>query len=144
MAGKPAEILLPEPACQVLLCFTDLNSSFLQDCSFLMEQIVRISVVKLKFVVCICVSLELILWWGGGRAVIFAMCFLHRMTNTLKCKLMCTCNSSENRHDHRHHFHQRGNRNREFVTCSRSHTEHWAELLGVELNPPLSCASATR
>lgn len=58
MAGKPAEMLLPEPAFQVLLCFTDLSSGFLQDCSFLMEQIVRISVVKLEFVVCTCVRLQ--------------------------------------------------------------------------------------
>lgn len=46
-----------------------------------------------------------------------------------------THNSAENRHDHCHHFHQRGNGNREFVTCSRSHTEHGAELLGAELSP---------
>lgn len=46
-----------------------------------------------------------------------------------------THNSAENRHDHCHHFHQRGNGNREFVTCSRSHTKHGAELLGTELSP---------
>lgn len=46
-----------------------------------------------------------------------------------------TRNSAENRHDHCHHFHQRGNGNREFVTCSRSHTERGAELLGEELSP---------
>lgn len=44
-------------------------------------------------------------------------------------------NSAENRQDHCHHFHQRGNGSREFVTCSRSHTEHGAELLGAELSP---------
>lgn len=81
------------------------------------------------------VSLELIIRWGSGRAVIFAMYFLRRMRNTWKCKLMSTLNSAENRQDH-HHFHQRGNRNREFVTCSRSHTERGAELLGAELSPP--------
>lgn len=54
----------------------------------------------------------------------------------LTCKLVGTHNAAENRHYHRHHVHQRGNRNREFVTCCRSHTKHGAELLGAKLSPP--------
>lgn len=73
---------------------------------------------------------------GSGRAVVFAMYFLRGMRNTWKRKLMRTHKSAENRLDNHHHFHERGNRNREFVTCSRSHTERGAELLGAELSPP--------
>lgn len=101
-----------------------------------MEQIVTLGAVGLKFVWCTCVSLGSIIQWGSGRAVIFATYFLQRMRKTWKCELMSTHNSAENRHDHRHHFHQRGNRNRVFVTCSRSHTKRGAELLEAGLGPP--------
>lgn len=75
-------------------------------------------------------------WWGGGRPAVCAMYFLWGMRNTCECKLVGTHNAAENRHYHRHHVHQRGNRNREFVTCCRSHTKHGAELLGAKLSPP--------
>lgn len=73
---------------------------------------------------------------GSGRAVVFAMYFLRAMRNTWEGKLMRTHKSAENRLDNHHCFHERGNRDREFVTCSRSHTERGAELLGAELSPP--------
>lgn len=133
--GKPGEMLLPA-SLSGSLCLTDLNSGFLTECRVLMEQIVTVGVVVLKFVCLMHFCLESTVWWSSGRAVIFAMYFLRRMRNTWKCKLKSTRNSAENRHDHRHHFHQRGNRNREFMTCSRSHTELGAELLGGELSPP--------
>lgn len=63
------------------------------------------------------------------------------MRNTCKCKLMGTHSAAENRHYHRHRFRQRGNRNREFVTCCRSHTERGAELLGAELTLLVLCFS---
>lgn len=77
---------------------------------------------------------------SGGRTVKSTMYLLWGMRNTCKCKLMGTHGAAEKRH-HRHHFRQRGSRNREFVTCCRSHTERGAELLGAELTLLVLCFS---